>query len=514
MFNSVTKLAKETKLGEKALPKLQLQQRFYRSLITGLVTAGSLFAQSSLVKPLQAQTTSYCQFTPEAIASKENLLQASLQSDPDAQNRYNELLKQHAEILRQCRSKTWPQEQAIWLRPYPCDARPGAIAQILDRIVNQGYNKVYLEVFSDGQVLLPAADNPTPWIPVVRSQGKENVDLLAEVIEKGHERGLEVDAWLFTMNFGYTYAQRPDRQQTLARNGKGENSLAFVDDGSQAFIDPYNRQAKIDYYHLVEAVARRNPDGVLFDYLRYPRGTGTKSVVSDVKDLWIYSDAAREALYQRAQNNKGRALIERFISRGNITVGDIVAVDKLHPQEGPPMWQGRTPILEEGKLPASARIGRLRQDLWNLTVAHAAQGILDFLKVATLPLERQGISTGAVFFSDANLGVGERGYDSRLQPWDKFPASMEWHPMSYGVCGNTGCIVNQVKQVVEAAPGQTQVIPALAGAWGQSYNGRPPLEAQMQSIRQLVPQINAVSHFAFSWQNPQLERDRKFCRVE
>jgi hypothetical protein len=92
---------------------------------------------------------------------------------------------------------------------------------------------------------------------------------------------------------------------------------------------------------------------------------------------------------------------------------------------------------------------------------------------------------------------------------------MEWNPMSYGVCGNTNtsCIEDLVRRVVERASPGTQVTPALAGVWGKSVSNRPPLEVQMQAIRQNLPQINSISHFAFSWQEPQFDRDRKFCQL-
>jgi uncharacterized lipoprotein YddW (UPF0748 family) len=92
-------------------------------------------------------------------------------------------------------------------------------------------------MFSDGQVLLPASTNPTVWPSLVRTPGDAN-DLLAQAVQKGHERGLKVYAWMFLMNFGYSYALRPDRQSVLARNGKAETSLDLVDNQSQVFIDP------------------------------------------------------------------------------------------------------------------------------------------------------------------------------------------------------------------------------------------------------------------------------------
>lgn len=494
--------------------------RFARLLLTSrcllaTVLITSLVSQPFRSHPAQAQATAYCQLSEAAKQEKETLLQSALKGNKEAENRYKTLLKEDAEQLRQCRSRTWPETQAIWLRLYPCDVQPGALDNIMDRLVNRGYNQVYIEVFYDGQVLLPASANPTVWPAVVRVPGGENTDLLAQAIQKGRERGLKVYAWMFLMNFGYSYALRPDRQSVVARNGKGETSLYVVDNNSQIFIDPYNPQAKRDYYQLVTEVIRRRPDGVLFDYVRYPRSLGSGSVVNKVQDLWIYSNAAQQALYQRALNNKGLELIRRFLGKGYVTIGDVKAVDKLYPQEREPLWQGRTlppPPEPSSPLPSAAqRQPLLQRELWQLSVAHALQGILDFVAVAILPLQQQGMRAGAVFFPDGNQAVGQ-GYDSRLQPWDRFPITLEWHPMSYATCGNVSCIAALVQRVVSQAPAGTQVIPVIAGVWGQSISNRPSLEAQMQAIHQVTPQIRGVSHFAYSWQEPRFDSDRKSCR--
>jgi len=127
-------------------------------------------------------------------------------------------------------------------------------------------------------------------------------------------------------------------------------------------------------------------------------------------------------------------------------------------------------------------------------------------------VQQQGIATGAVFFPEANQAVG-KGFDSRLQRWERFPASLEWHPMAYGICGEASCIVNQVQKVLTQAPTGTKVIPVLAGNWGQSTAKRPSLEGQMQALKSLSPPIQGTSHFSFGWQTPQWERDRKFCQL-
>ncbi len=486
---------------------------FWRSLFA------AIFSSSLLISNLGAQlagapVTGYCQLSPGESNTKESLRLSALKGNPDDQKSYEQLLKQHAEELQNCRSRTWPQKQAIWLRLYPCDNQAGIIDRIMDRIVNRGYNQVYLEVFYDGQVLLPAAANPTAWPSVIRTPGAEKVDLLATAIQKGRQRGLKVYAWMFTMNFGYTYARRQDREGAIARNGKGQTSLYVVDNSSQVFIDPYNDQAKRDYYQLVQQVLRRRPDGLLFDYVRYPRQTGSGSISTKVTDLWLFSEATQTALFQRAQNNKGLDLIRRFLSRGYVTAGDLAEVDQLYPQEGEPMWQGRTPLpAQKSILTPNNRQTLLQSELWHFSVAHAMQGIVDFVNLASYPGKQQGIPSGVVFFPEGNQNLGQ-GYDSRLQPWDKFPSSLQWHPMSYGACGNVSCIMAQVQKVLNIAKPDTQVIPALAGNWGASISNRPSLEDQMQALRKFAPKINGVSHFAYSWQYPDHDSDRKLCRAQ
>jgi hypothetical protein len=485
----------------------------YRYLILSLALVGLLINPWNIFGVARAATGPYCQFAPNEVSTKEQLLKSYLEKGDSAREPYKLVVAKHNAMLTKCRSYSWPQTQATWLRLYPCDISPGSLDYVFDRIVNLGYNQVNLEVFYDSQVLLPPADNPTPWTSVVRSPGAENVDLLKQAITKGHERGLKVYAWLFTMNFGYTYAQRPDRQDALARNGEGIDSLTFVHDRAQAFIDPYSRQAQTDYYYLVQSVLKRQPDGILFDYVRYPRGVGGHSSADSVKDLWIYGPSSLQALYTRATNKKGRDAIERYVTNGKITIDDLKTLDRLYPDENFATWQGRK-LGSDPNLSLAERYSRLSADLWYFTVAHAAQGVIDFLSFAVAPAQNLGIPAGAVFFPEANRLVGRGGFDSRLQPWDKFPASLEWHPMAYAICNDASCVAEQVNSVLNIAPDNTEVVPALAGVWGKTYLEHPSLEVQMEKLRKSTPQINYLSHFAYSWQEPEIDRQRKFCHLQ
>ncbi len=488
--------------------------KLVRPWIAGLILSSNLIILESSSKSAHSSTSAYCRLPQAAANQKEQLLKNHLKGNSQAGEQYKAIIEQHAQKLDECRQNTWPREQAIWLRLYPCDASTGSLESLLDHIVNLGYNRVHLEVFYDSRVLLPRTDNSTPWSSVVNTPGAENIDLLKQAIAKGRARGLKVYAWLFTMNFGYTYGQRADRQDTLARNGRGEDSLTFISDRSEAFVDPYNRQIQVDYYRLVQEVLERKPDGILFDYIRYPRGSGRKSLVRNVRDLWIYSSGSFQALLQRAENQKGRALIERYVRQGQITPQDITQIDRSFPQENSPAWQGRNINPQENNLPLKERHIRLQSELWFLTVAHAAQGVIDFLAFVANPAIEQQVPPGAVFFPDANRLVGQAGFDSRLQAWDKFPSFLELHPMAYSLCENSSCIVDEVKKVLTTAPKGTKITPALAGIWGGEYRNHPSLERQMEALRKGTPEINSVSHFAYSWQEPQRDRQRKLCNLQ
>ncbi len=503
-------------------------QRLVRPLVmsglamaSGLVTLGLLpLPGTGRVEALNA----YCQVSQEAAVAKENLRTAALAGDATAQQQYQAMVRQHTEDLRQCRSRTWPQRQAIWVRLYPCDLQPGILDALFDRVVNLGYNEAYIEVFYGGQVLLPAADNPTIWPSVVQTPGYERRDLFAEALETGRQRGLRMDAWVFTLNFGYSYGLRSDRAEVLALNGRGQTTYSYAKAGSssnpdEVFVDPYHPQAQADYSQMLGAVLRRQPDGVLFDYVRYPRGVGPNSVVDSVDDLWIYGQASRDALFRRAVNRQGLDLIRRYISRGYLIDSDIQEVRDLYPDEPEPLWQSRppSPPLQPGQeppTPASLR-PQLQAELWQLSVAHAVQGVVDFVTIAGEQAQRTGTESGTVFFPEGNQTVGTGGYDSRLQYWERFPTWMTWNPMAYAVCGNTGCILDGIRRVQSMVPSGTNptIMPALAGIWGQATYNRPALETQMEALRRSSPQINSVSHFAYSWQDPEFDRVRKFCSL-
>ncbi|UFP96357.1 hypothetical protein [Gloeobacter morelensis] len=458
-----------------------------------------------------------CRLSAEAVARKAAWQRAALAGNGEAGRRYLAQIGEDAAQLRLCRAAVWPRVQAIWLRLYPCDLQPGAIDALMDRLVALGYNRIHLEVFFEGQVLLPMADNPTVWPSVVRVP--PSADLLASAIASARARGVAVYAWLFSLNFGYSYTQLADRQVALACNGLGRTSLTAVGEiDSQTdmsileldrvFVDPYSRVAREDFARLVEAVLRRKPDGILFDYVRYPRSSGAASVATGVRDLWVFGEASRQTLLSRTLNLWGGFLIERYLERGWLSESDLAEADRQFPLRTGAPWSGYSPPARP--LSPAGRRPYLQRQLWSLGLSHAREGIVQYLAEAALPAHLQGVATGAVFFAEADRAVGA-GFDSRLQPWPQFLSVGEWHPMVYANCGEAHCILSQVQTVLERTPPGIAVVPSLAGVWGRAHTGRPALEVQMAALQAAFPSLQAVSHFAYAWQEPQLERERRTC---
>ncbi|MFN9856888.1 MAG: hypothetical protein ACK556_01975, partial [Pseudanabaena sp.] len=153
-----------------------------------------------------------CDVSTAEILRKHELRKAALinTKDQKSQTQYREIIQKHKSALQACRDRTAPQTQATWIRLYPNDVKTGVLEDVFDKIANRGYNQVFVEVFYDGRVLLPVANNPTPWKSVMEEAVKSgevpaDYDLWKQSIAIGKERGIKVYGWSFAMNFGYGY---------------------------------------------------------------------------------------------------------------------------------------------------------------------------------------------------------------------------------------------------------------------------------------------------------------------
>jgi Glycosyl hydrolase-like 10 len=508
-----------------SLPQLKISMAGALTTMNILVNFLTLGAAATAQTTTQTTTSTqdYCFAAPAQVVEKNRLRAAALNTDPAAKQRYRQAVYSSGQELAACRQRSWLKTQAIWIRMYPCDTKPGAVDELLDRMVEKGYNQVYLATFYAGRVLLPQTSNTTAWPSVLENASVRNTDLLAEVIRKGRERGLKVYAWMYGLNFGSNYGLYPNHDEALNINGRNEKSWFVGKEGTQSpnvggpnsilFVNPYSTQAKRDFNQALIEVLKRRPDGILFDYIRYPRGQGAQSVISTVKDLWIYGPDARKGFEAMAQNGKASELIKIFLANGDVQPEEITAMDAAFPAEQDPRWIGRSPRPNEIKLSPKKRAELYNRELWQLAVDYAGDGVVQFVSNATGLAQSYGVPAGAVFFPEGNNTVG-RGYDSRLQRWHRFPRNIEWHPMAYAICGQSKCIEDQVtKMLTAAAPTGTVVMPVLAGTWGKSFENRPSLEIQMDGIHRSSPQLTALSHFSYSWQEPASDTIRSSCRL-
>ena len=461
---------------------------------------------------------------------KDELRRASV-GDESAAAAYNEMVSTHAKRLEECRRDTWPQQQAVWLRLYPHDAQPGVLADVLDRVVNRGYDQVYIEVFYEGRVMLPVADNPTVWRSVLEEAvaGGEvdaDYDLWAEAVRQGQARGLDVHGWMFALNFGWAYGELSDRQDVLALNGEGETSIAnaqwdadevadgraFYNDPSELehlFVDPYNETAREDLRVAVDALLESDPDGMLFDYIRYPTVYLQDTLIDRPQQLWIYSPASRQALLERLDGDRERALMETYIDSGTLTENDIQETLSAYPEDILSVEAQSFPVDQQGwdddLTPADLEL--YRQYFWALATDHAYRGVLEFADEVALPVEERDLAVSTVFFPQGNLSE-DGGFDARMQPWDRFATQFERHPMSYATCEDGSCVAEQVRDVVDQSP-ESRVCPVLAGTWGQNFGGHLALEEQMSVLQSALPELDCVSHFVYAWMEPDSDRDRK-----
>lgn len=466
---------------------------------------------ATLPKPQWGNPT--CAVPAAERSEKERLLQEGM-SDPDAARQYAQLVESHAKTLNSCRDRTWPSRQAVWLRLYADDTRPGVLEGVLDRIVNRGYNQVYVEVFYDGRVLLPVNHNPTPWRSVLaeavqQGEASADADLWADAIRKGRARGLNVYGWMFSLNFGYGYSEVPGSDAVVARNGLGETSIAhatfdpkaasngrafYIDatESENLFVDPYSDRARSQLLTAVNAFVRRQPDGMLFDYIRYPTTPGENSLVKQPRQLWIYSQSSQQALMQRLDTPWEKALMKRYLQTGTLTSADTDAVKRKFAQAPAGLTQDAASY---------------RDRLWKVATNHAYAGVLEFADAIAQPARQRQIPVATVFFPGGNRAEGG-GFDARMQPWDHFSPQFERHPMSYAICPDASCVAEEVQEVVQQSP-RSQVCPILAGTWGQDFNGHASLETQMAQIQENVPQLSCVSHFVYAWMEPDSDRIRK-----
>ncbi len=130
---------------------------------------------------------------------------------------------------------------------------------ILDRLKNDGYNTVFLQVRLRGDLIYPNNTEPQSNI-FTRSGRAPNYDPMAFALQACHERGLQCHAWLVTFPIGQGKRMRvKHRDWCLYHRGEW-------------YLDPGLPEVRSYLADLVADLVRRYPtvDGIHMDYVRYP----------------------------------------------------------------------------------------------------------------------------------------------------------------------------------------------------------------------------------------------------
>lgn len=155
----------------------------------------------------------------------------------------------------------WPSDKAD--TPNGIRRQQEALIRILDRLKEDGYNTVFLQLRHSGAVIYPTDYEPLS----TRFAGDGffgDYDPVTFAIQACHERGLSLHAWLVT----YPLVSSKRAPHPILRD---HPDWVIAHKGSH-HLDPGHPEVRSYIAHLATDLARRYPllDGVHFDYFRYP----------------------------------------------------------------------------------------------------------------------------------------------------------------------------------------------------------------------------------------------------
>jgi uncharacterized lipoprotein YddW (UPF0748 family) len=209
---------------------------------------------------------------------------------------------------------------------------PEKIDQFIQEAADANFNTVFVQIRQRGDALYQSSF-------VSRSEllegQDESFDPLAYAIEKGHENGLEVHAWLnaiIAWGSGTTKPKDPNHifnkhPEWLMRDSTGK--IAFPDRATDPknsvvegpyFLSPGNPEVQ-DYLYDVymEVVEKYEVDGIHFDFIRYPArmGPNTPGVGYDKVSVNRFREETGEEpeLYSKAWDQWRADQITEIVSR-------------------------------------------------------------------------------------------------------------------------------------------------------------------------------------------------------
>ena len=164
--------------------------------------------------------------------------------------------------------------RTLWLR-IPTKGDDDTVADVVDEIVEMGFNSVCIEILFDSTTIMPMPEDSL----FEQNPAFGGKDMLAKYIDKFHEAGVEVVAWMSCYRVGH------DASANVARSvGKKKTEWLNTDQnggttvsneyGNAYFLNPALPEVKEflleNYKYILE---NYDIDGFQLDYVRYPENS-------------------------------------------------------------------------------------------------------------------------------------------------------------------------------------------------------------------------------------------------
>jgi len=163
--------------------------------------------------------------------------------------------------------------RAMWHRPNASGIKESSLeglTQFLDKVVELGFNTLYVETFWNGYVSYRSNIlNTHPQVSSF-SYGEYGNDYLAALIGEAKKKNIDIHAWIHTFNAGSTTTISPAiKTEWLVEDYQGRTLHPNSYSGAY-YLDPSNEEALefIDSV-LIEMITKYDLDGVQLDYIRY-----------------------------------------------------------------------------------------------------------------------------------------------------------------------------------------------------------------------------------------------------
>ena len=203
----------------------------------------------------------------------------------------------------------WPSRKGL-----PTDQARAELDAIVERAAQLGLNALVFQVRPAGDAFYESSLEPwSEWLTGAQGKAPNPMwDPLTHVIERCHERGLQLHAWFNP----YRAAHPAGKSKTASNHVLSREPGACVQYGAYRWMDPGNaRAADWSLQVLLDVVRRYDVDGVHIDDYFYPYPEGKKD----------FPDDDSFARYRRAggkldRGDWRRANIDRFVEQMYVQV--------------------------------------------------------------------------------------------------------------------------------------------------------------------------------------------------